>query len=170
LFFADHQADQKKQFLVHEGQISSYESYINKGCFRTYIVDRSGAEHNYYFAMEDWWTSDIYSRTFNTPAFCNIIAIEDSEVLQITQQQLEGLMIRSPKIEHFFRTIYQRSMAIHQYRLMQQLNMTSEERYRQFRERYPEFDRRIPQKHIASFLGMTPEFFSMIRSKVIKAG
>jgi CRP-like cAMP-binding protein len=119
--------------------------------------------------MEDWWTSDIYSRTFNTPAFCNIVAVEDSEILQITQHQLEGLMVRLPKIEHFFRTIYQRSMAIHQYRLMQQLNMTSEERYRQFREKYPEFDRRIPQKHIASFLGMTPEFFSNIRSKVIKS-
>jgi CRP-like cAMP-binding protein len=159
----------KKQFLVHEGQISSYESYVNKGCFRTYIIDRNGAEHNFYFAMEDWWTSDIYSRTFNTPAFCNIVAVEDSEILQITQHQLEGLMVRLPKIEHFFRTIYQRSMAIHQYRLMQQLNMTSEERYRQFREKYPEFDRRIPQKHIASFLGMTPEFFSNIRSKVIKS-
>jgi CRP-like cAMP-binding protein len=159
----------KKQFLVHEGQISSYESYVNKGCFRTYIIDRNGAEHNFYFAMEDWWTSDIYSRTFNTPAFCNIVAVEDSEILQITQHQLEGLMVRLPKIEHFFRTIYQRSMAIHQYRLMQQLNMTSEERYRQFREKYPEFDRRIPQKHIASFLGMTPEFLSNIRSKVIKS-
>ena len=160
----------KKQFLVHEGQISSYESYVNEGCFRTYIIDRNGTEHNFYFAMEDWWTSDIYSRTFNTPAFCNIVAIEDSEVLQIAQHQLEALMVRLPKIEHFFRTIYQRSMAIHQYRLMQQLNMTSEERYRQFREKYPEFDRRIPQKHIASYLGMTPEFFSNIRSKVIKTG
>jgi CRP-like cAMP-binding protein len=158
----------KKQFLVHEGQISSYESYVQTGCFRTYIIDRNGNEHNYYFAIEDWWTSDIYSRTFNTPAFCNIIAVEDSEVLQITQNQLNSCMFKVPKIESFFRIIYQRSMAIHQYRLLQQLNMTSEERYREFREKYPEFDRRIPQKHIASYLGLTPEFFSSIRSKVLK--
>lgn len=46
--------------------------------------------------------------------------------------------------------------------------MSAEERYSNFRKKYPEFDQRIPQKHIASYLGLTSEFFNTIRSKVLK--
>ena len=158
----------KRQFLVQEGEICLTESYINKGCFRNYITDRNSLEHNYYLAIEDWWVSDIYSRTFKVPSFCNIVALEDSELVQISQTNLDLIVATNPKIESFFRMIYQKSMAIHQHQLMQQLHMSAEERYKLFREKHPKFEQRIPQKHIATYLGMTPEFFNVIRSKIIK--
>jgi len=159
----------KRQFLCHQGDICQYENYVNKGLFRNYIVDKQGMEHNYYFASEDWWTSDVYSRTFNTPAFCNIVAVEDSEVVQIHQNTLDNFMVKCPKLEHFFRVIYQKSTAIQQFQLLQHLQLPGEDRYKAFRSKYPEFDQRIAQKHIASYLGMTPEHFNIVRSKVIRA-
>jgi CRP-like cAMP-binding protein len=51
----------KKQYLVQEGDVCRYESFVNKGCLRTYHVDEKGQEHIAQFAIEGWWISDMYS-------------------------------------------------------------------------------------------------------------
>ena len=158
----------RKEYLLREGEICFHENYVNKGCLRTFCLDKAGTETNFYFAVEDWWISDIHSRTYKIPSLCNIIAIEDSEVIQISQTSLERFLIKVPRFEHFFRILYQHSIAGHQLRLLQLLHLTAEQLYLDFREKYPQFDRRIPQKQIASFLGLTPEFFSTVRTKVLR--
>jgi len=158
----------KKEYLLREGELCFHENYVNKGCFRTFCLDKTGIETNFYFAIEDWWISDIHSRTYKVPSLCNIIAIEDSEVVQISQTNLELFLFKVPRLEHFFRLLYQHSIAAHQLRLLQLLHLTAEQRYFDFREKYPEFDERIPQKQIASFLGLTPEFFNTVRTKVLR--
>ncbi|RBL88120.1 Crp/Fnr family transcriptional regulator [Chitinophaga flava] len=158
----------QKEYLLREGEICIYENYVNKGCLRTFSLDKAGTETNFYFAIENWWISDIHSRTYRVPSLCNIVAIEDTEVVQIAQTSLEQFLDKVPKLEHFFRILYQHSIAGHQLRLLQLLRLTAEERYLDFREKYPEFDKRIPQKQIASYLGLTPEFFSTVRTKVLR--
>jgi len=158
----------RKEYLLHEGEVCFHENYINKGCLRTFCLDSAGVETNFYFAIENWWISDIYSRTFKAPALCNIVAIEDSELVQISQSALEQFLSEFPRLEHFFRLLYQHSIASHQLRLLQLLHLTAEQLYVNFRNKYPEFDKRIPQKQIASFLGLTPEFFNIVRTKVLR--
>ncbi|WP_212004030.1 Crp/Fnr family transcriptional regulator [Chitinophaga sp. HK235] len=158
----------QKEYLLREGEVCIYENYVNKGCLRTFSLDKAGTETNFYFAIEDWWISDIHSRTYSVPSLCNIVAIEDAEVVQIAQTSLEEFLDKVPRLEHFFRILYQHSIAGHQLRLLQLLRLTAEERYLDFREKYPEFDKRIPQKQIASYLGLTPEFFSTVRTKVLR--
>ncbi|RWY46077.1 Crp/Fnr family transcriptional regulator [Mucilaginibacter gilvus] len=158
----------KKQLLVKPGEISLHENFINKGCFRNYIIDREGTERNFYFAIEGWWISDIHSRTFNVPSFAYVYAVEDSELVQILQTDLDNIMMKFPKLEHFFRLTYQKSTASIQFQLLQRLYLSAEEQYLSFRTKYPEFDRRIPQKHIATYLGFTPEFFNTVRTKILK--
>jgi CRP-like cAMP-binding protein len=158
----------KKEYLLREGEVCLYESFINKGCLRTFYIDKTGLEHNFYFGVEGWWMSDIDSRTSGNPSFCNIIAVEDTEILQITQTSLEQFLKKVPRFERFFRISYQNSIAGHQTKFLHMLHMTAEERYSYFRKKYPEFDKRIAQKHIATFLGLTPEFFNTVRSKVLR--
>jgi len=160
----------KKEFLLREGDICLYEYFVNQGCFRAYYLDLTGMEHNFYFAVEDWWISDIHSRVYATPSFCNIVALEDAELLQISQVRLEEFLQRAPNMERFFRIAYQFSLANIQLKFLRMFHMSAEERYRYFRDKYPQLDQRIPQKHIASFLGLTPEFFNTVRSKVLRAG
>jgi len=158
----------RKDFICRQGNICNYEFYVNKGCFRTFYTDRKDLEHNLYFAVEDWWISDLYSRTCQEPSKVDIVAMEDSEVVQITQTDLEAFMARTPAMEKFFRLSYQHSLVQQHLKNLSMLHMSGEERYIQFREKYPDLVKRIPQKHIATFLGMTPEFFNTVHAKVLR--
>ncbi|MEN0053827.1 MAG: Crp/Fnr family transcriptional regulator [Mucilaginibacter sp.] len=159
----------KKEFLLREGDVCTDEYYVNKGCLREYFVDKKGLEHNLYFAIEDWWISDLYSRIRMAPTYCDIVALEDSELVQINHQALEKFMEEVPALERFFRISYEQSLVNQHLKNLQLLYMTAEERYINFRERYPKFVNRIPQKHMATFLGLTPEFFNTIHAKVMRS-
>src|ERR1044072_5799815 len=104
----------RKQFLLREGEICTAEYYVNKGCLRTYFIDKKGVEHNIYFAIEDWWISDLYSRTQMAPSYSNIVALEDSELIQINHLALEKYMVELPALERFFRLSYEKSL-VHQH-------------------------------------------------------
>lgn len=158
----------RKEYLLREGSICDHEYYVNSGCFRTYHLDPKGIEHNLYFAIEDWWTSDLYSRTTREPTHCNIVALEDSEVVQISQDDLDAFSLRVPAIERFFRISYQQSLINQHLRNLRMLYMNGQERYIHFRTNFPELANRIPQKHIATFLGLTPEFFNTIHARVLR--
>lgn len=158
----------RKEYLLREGEESRNEYYINKGCIRSYYLDKKGVEHNIYFAVEDWWVSDLYSKTLAVPAICSIVAVENTELVQISNTDLEAFLQEKPALERFFRVSYQNALASHHLKTLQMLSMTGEERYEYFRHKFPEFDKRIPQKHIATYLGFTPEFFNTIRSKVLR--
>jgi CRP-like cAMP-binding protein len=156
----------KKQYLVQEGDVCRYESFVNKGCLRTYHVDEKGQEHIAQFAIEGWWISDMYSFLTSTPARLNVDAMEDAELLCIDKPSLEELYLRVPKFERFFRIILQNAFIAHQQRIIANMSKSAEERYLEFLERYPELEQRVPQHQIASYLGITPESLSRIRKQL----
>jgi CRP-like cAMP-binding protein len=158
----------RKQFLLQEGDVSRYQYFINKGCLRTYTVDEKGQEHVIQFAIEDWWTGDMYSFLTQTPAKMNIEAIEDTELLCIDNPSLEILYQKVPKFERFFRLLLQNAFIANQRRIIESMSLTADDRYCKFIERYPLMEPRLPLKHIASYLGITPESLSRIRSQYIK--
>lgn len=158
----------RKDLLVRAGDDARHEYFVNRGCLRAYYLDTKGIEHNTYFAIEGFWVSDIYSRTFNAPALVNIVALEDCELVHISNRALESFLEEVPALERFFRISYQNSLAMVHLKQIQLLSMTGMERYNYFREKYPQLDMRIPQKHIASYLGFTPEYFNTVRAKAIR--
>ena len=81
----------KRQYILQEGEITRYETFILKGVTRTYEVDEKGQEHVVQFGLEDWWIGDLYSFLTGAPTCHNIDCIEDTEVLQITKANLEIL-------------------------------------------------------------------------------
>jgi CRP-like cAMP-binding protein len=72
----------------------------------------------------------------------------------------EQLYHEIPKLERFFRILTENSLVAHQERLMDNLSLSAEERFDKFCKRYPDIIQRVPQKQIASYIGVTPEFFS----------
>jgi len=153
----------KRQYLVQAGDPCRYEYFINSGCVRQYHVSEEGQEHVIGFAVEDWWTSDLYGFITGQPSLTNIDALEDTEVVQFERTAYEDILLRIPKLERFFRIILQRSMITQQQRIMENISLSADDRYCKFAERYPQLEQRLPQKQIASYLGITPESLSRIR-------
>ena len=87
----------KGEFLLREGAVCKYETFVTKGCLKTYYQDENGVEHIIDFLIEEWWANDLYSLFTQTASKSNIKAIEDTEVLQISKNNLEILYQKIPK-------------------------------------------------------------------------
>lgn len=158
----------KKQYLLQEGDVARYDYFVNKGCLRTYTIDEKGQEHVVQFSIEDWWTGDMYSFLTQKPARYTIDALEDTELLCLERHALEELYIKIPKFERFFRLLLQNAFVSLQERIIANLSQPADERYCTFVNKYPLMEKRLPLKQIASYLGITPESLSRIRSNYIK--
>ncbi len=158
----------RKEFVMQPGNIAKYEYFITKGCLKVYSLDQNGVEHVSMFAIEDFWTGDIASFMLQQPSSFFIKALEDSEYLMLTKKDLNHLLKEIPKFESFYRNLYQRSLVSYISRTNQGISLTAEERYEIFLSKYPQIANRITQKDLAAYLGITPEFLSMIRSKMSK--
>ncbi len=157
----------KKQFLYQEGDICKYTTFVNNGCLRTYAIDNSGTDHVFQFATEGWWIGDIESLKNQTPTMMNTDALEDSEIIMISKQDMDLLYEKVPKYERFSRMILENAYIAHQQRILHNACFSAYERYQHFLEKYPEWNARIPQNQIASYLGITPEFFSKMKSQAL---
>jgi len=158
----------KNQFVVHSGAIQKCTNFLNQGSMRTYFIDPAGQEHIVQFAIEGWWISDLQSFIAQVPATFNVQAIEDCEILELPYENLEVLYERVPKMERYFRIITQRAFVAFQQRIVQNISMGAEERYLAFREKYPKIELRIPQRLVASYLGISAEFLSKIKARIMK--
>ncbi|HEY0177175.1 MAG TPA: Crp/Fnr family transcriptional regulator [Pedobacter sp.] len=155
----------KNTVLLDSGEICRNIYFVNKGCLRIFNTDQKGEQHNILFCPENWWAVDIASFSGHSPAFYAIQALEDTEVFYLSYGALDQLYIEIPKLERFFRILVQNGFNLYQRRITSNLSKTAEERYELFQKQYPKLEQRIAQKHIASYLGITPVFLSMIRSK-----
>lgn len=158
----------RKEFILQPGEVSKYEYFVTKGCLKVYSIDRNGGEHVSMFAIEDYWTGDMASFMTRQPSTYFIKALEDAEFLMITKDNFERLITEVPKFERFYRNLYQRSLVAYIKRNNQGISLTAEERYEIFLNKYPHIASRITQKDLAAYLGITPEFLSMIRSRAAK--
>ncbi|HVU54279.1 MAG TPA: Crp/Fnr family transcriptional regulator [Puia sp.] len=156
----------KKQFLQQEGDVSRYQFFVNNGLLRSYTIDEKGVEHILQFALEGWWTADLYSFFTEEPSLFNIEALEDSELLLITRPSWETLLEKLPVLERYFRILIQNSLIATQRRLMESLSETAEKKYLKFMKMYPESIQRVPQHMIASYLGITRETLSRLRRDI----
>lgn len=155
----------KRQYLLQEGDIMRHETFVVKGCLRTYKIDVKGQEHVVHFSIEDWWVGDMYSFLTGTPSRLNIDCLEDTEVIQFSKDALEELYIRVPKFERYFRLLVQNAYITAQNRIVSIMTKSALERYHQFLQNYPTIEQRVPNHQIASFLGITPESLSRLRKQ-----
>jgi len=156
----------KGEYLLRQGDVCKHESFVIKGCLKSYYEDDNGAEHIVDFLVEEWWADDLYSFFTQTESKSNIKALENTEVLQISKDDLETLYQRISKFERLFRLIFQRAYISQRDQINLMLSTPAEERYLQFLKKKPYATRRFPQKDIASYLGVTPQFLSILKKKV----
>ena len=155
----------KGEILLREGETATHSFYVQNGLLRSYVIDNKGKEHIFSFAPEDWIISDIASQMQHTPSRLFIDALEDSEIEIFDRTIFEKLGIVSPNGSAFGVQRLFRRISTLQDRIIMLISATALERYQDFEKTYPNIIQRVPQKMIASYLGITPEALSKIRGE-----
>lgn len=156
----------RRQYLLQSGYVGEYIAFVNKGMLRSYTVDEKGEEHLVQFAPEGWWIGDIYSFLTKEPALYNIDALEEAELLLLSQEAQDQLFDAVPKFERYTRILQRNSLIAMHRRLVLTISMPAEEKYQQMLTNYPNLLQRVPQHMIASYLGVKPETLSRIRKRM----
>jgi len=157
----------KRQFLLREGEVCKYSAFIVKGAMRQYRVDDKGAEHILRLSIENWWVADRESYIMLTPSRYNIDAWEDCELLTLTRADYLEKLSPIPAINEMAKKMDE-NFAIATQRRVSSISLSAEERYAELVQTYPEFLQRFPQHLIASYLGISRETLSRLRSNAAR--
>ena len=159
----------KKTIMLHEGEMCNFEAFVIKGCVRKYYIDPNGFEVILQFAIENAWVSDISFSNYETkPSRIFIETMEDCEFLVFNPETKEELLERVPRFERAFRILFERHLSVTQNRLFNTISKTAMDKYLEFMELYPTLPQRVAQHYIASYLGISAEFLSKVRTKLAK--
>ena len=155
----------KKEYLIDQNTRCRFHFFVIRGCLRLFFVNEKGIDHTVQFAVENWWLTDYFAFANQATTGFAIQAVEPTEVLSIDYHTQERLLGRFPKLERYFRLIYQRAYSASQLRAKYLSDFSREEFYHHFNNNFPEFTQRVPQLLLASYLNMTPEYLSEIKRK-----
>lgn len=155
----------RKEFLLKQGQVARELAFVVSGCLRAYSLDDNGFEHILQFAPAGWWISDMSSVISRQESLLNVDAIKDSQILLLNREDQLALFDEVPRLERYFRVLTENGLVSSRMRLIENLSLTARQRYQRFCQTYPNLINEIPQKYIASFIGVTPEFLSKIRGE-----
>lgn len=156
----------KNQYLLQEGDICKSLCVIEKGALKAYVLDETGQERITAFAFEGWTMGDLHSFIKEKPATLNIDALEDCELVLITRQAFNELLERLPKFERYIRILMTDAYMALQKRTTNMLSLTLEDRYTTLLEVYPTLAQRVPQHMIASYMGLSKQTLSRVKSRI----
>lgn len=156
----------KGDYLLRNGDTCRYDSYVVSGALKAFYINAdNGNEEILFFAIDDWWASDLDSFSKQKPSIYNIQAIEKTTVLQIRHYSFQQLLVELPCLERYFRLILESYLGVLQKRIISNNAYDAESRYFAFLENYPKIASKVPQYLIASYLGVSAEFISRIKKK-----
>ena len=148
----------KGQILQHRGETNNKIYKVESGLLRSYSIDDKGKEHIFMFAPEDWVIADA-SIVINQEAELFIDALEDSRIEIVEKEANIERIDASPLLKR---------IAVLQKRVIMLMSSSAIERYEHFVSTYPNIIQRVPQKMIASYLGITPEALSKVKGDRVR--
>lgn len=157
----------KGDVLLREGQISKDSYFVIKGCVRKYYIIE-GEERTTEFYVEDESIASLQSYKNKTPANHYFECVEDCRLAVLNYDKEQELFIRVPKYEALCRISMESDFGEQQEALAKFITSSPEERYKNLIETRPDLLQRVPQYHLASYLGIKPESLSRIRKRLIK--
>ena len=153
----------RNEFLLREGEICRYKTFVIKGLLRTFGKAANGSEHILQFSPEHSWTLDAESYDRHQPSRYNIAAVEKSEVLLWSKADFDSLMAGIPQLKSLSEQLISRNIHSGRQRLLTALSATPEEKYQEFIQSFPDFLARLPLHMIAAYLGISIKTLTRIR-------
>ncbi|WP_407481790.1 Crp/Fnr family transcriptional regulator [Elizabethkingia meningoseptica] len=155
----------KGEIITPKGTVENYAYYIQKGIVRRFI-ERGEGEATFYFAFEQDFVSAYDSFITQTPCRYSLQALEDTSLLRISWDDVQDLYQKSCKWERIGRILNEQAYIERADREFSLLAKSPQERYESLFQQNPEVIKRIPLKHIASYIGITPQALSRIRKRI----
>lgn len=156
----------KHEFVIAEGQLSHRIHFINSGCLRFFFTNEEGQEATRYIAFENNFATALCSFISGEPSAENLQALEDAELLYIAQADFNRLIATMPVWERFYCHYLEKAYVNNTNKLMSLLMLDATERYRQLLRQNPRIVQRLPNKIVASYLNITQETLSRIKSRI----
>lgn len=155
----------KGDVFLREGNVCQYVGFLKKGLVR-YFVLKNGEESTFEFTKEGEFVSDYSSFNRKAVSNQNIEAIEDCEFLVINYEKLKHIFETIPNGNLLGRLIVEHRFDVMVNQLLAVYMQNSEQRYVKFLTDYSDLHQRIPQYHIASYVGVQPPSLSRIRKRI----
>lgn len=155
----------KRHLLTAVGSIAREAYFINKGAGRLYFI-KDGEEISANFMFEGNFITSMESFLLQAPSRQAVEALEDSELLVLSKERLDTLVVQQPVFNLFSKAIAEMAVIMLQRRASSFILDSPEERYNNMLNQRPEILNRVPQHMIASYLGVTPVSLSRIRKRV----
>jgi CRP/FNR family transcriptional regulator, cyclic AMP receptor protein len=156
----------KRQFFQKKGDIPEYIGFITKGAARSYYLGDDGKEYTTCFPIEGNWIGEPESYFHKTPAELNIEFLDDTDILMLNKSTFDKVNSENDRFEKYFRMYFQGAAMHYANRIKLDLHAPAKDKYLNFKIRNPEIIKLVPQKLIASYLGMTAEFLSKIKKEL----
>ena len=154
----------KNDFLLNERAVCKDLVFVQEGCLRLYYVAEE-IEISVWFAFKNSSAIDIYSFISEKPTGYFLQAIEDSEILYLPKSELAKLYITHPKTQQWMRCFWEDAILTLLDRFTALQRDSAEQRYLDLLTK-PPYIQKIPQKYLASFIGVTPTSLSRIRKNI----
>ncbi len=158
----------KRQYLLQAGDVCRFNAFVLKGFLRLYYLDDKGHEHIMQFAPENYWTGDRESMDSGLPSKYDIDAIEDSEILLLKKEDFDMLRKTVPAFNEFVNDTLKKNVVVLQERIHASISLSADEKYNNFILKFPSISNRVPLHMVASYLGVSAETLSRVRSQPTK--
>jgi len=154
----------KGDYLLQQGDICQDLVFVKEGCLRLFYLDKD-VEISVWFAFENSSAIDIYSFISEKPTTYFLQAIEETEILFLPKTELVKLYETYPKMQEMMRNFWEVAILTLIDRFTALQRDTAEQRYLDLMVK-PPYLQKIPQKYLASFIGVTPTSLSRIRKNI----
>ena len=156
----------KNEYLLRQGEICSDLVFVKEGCLRLYYL-ADGIEVSVWFSFKHSSAIELYSFISERPSEYYLQAIEAGEILYLSKPALNLIYETYPKMQEMMRKFWEDVVINLVDRFTALQRDSAEKRYRDLLKK-PAYLQKIPQKYLASFIGVTPTSLSRIRKKVAK--
>lgn len=156
----------KNEIVLNEGQTSQGTYFVEKGCLRIFYITEEGQESTRYFAFENQFATALVSFITTSPSNEYLQAVETSEVYFITHKDFYHLLEVVPQWEKFYRIYLENAYVNNTQRLMSMLTQDALKKYKQLLNENPLMVKRLSNKMVASYLNISQETLSRLKSKI----
>ena len=153
----------RRQLILQAGEVCRHKTFVCKGMIRTFLTNDDGSEYIMRFVTENQWTLDPESYNLQLPSKFSIDALEDTEIIRWSKENIEKLFAAIPAFKEYSDNLISRTVESSQDRILMNISFTAEEKYQAFITSFPDVFRRVPLHMVASYLGVSRETLSRIR-------
>lgn len=152
-------------FFIRSGEIARGMGFVEEGAFRHFYYGSEGDELTHWVSLQGTFLTSMVSFMNHTPSLGNIQAIKDSTIIYTKKEDLDELLKKNQAIQSIWHKSVERLFTSMEQRIHNLIVFNAEQRYEWMCKNQSRFIAEIPDKYLASILGITPRHLSRLRAK-----